>query len=57
MMNALEWYFKIDQKYHEEVYDLLQVLENDLMDEQAEKAQETALKRLNELVAITSIPK
>ena len=45
----IEYYRDINEKYHDEVYKLINILEISIVDEATEKEQEKALARLEEL--------
>lgn len=45
----IEYYFSINEKYHDEVYDLINILEISIVDEATAKMQEKTLARLEEL--------
>lgn len=45
----INYYRDIDKKYHDEVYELIQVLEVDFVDTETEEQQTKAMERLEEL--------
>lgn len=49
-MNSLEYYAKIDSQYHDRVYELLQILEQDMDFGELEEQQQAAQEELEDLV-------
>ncbi len=45
----IEYYFEIDEKYHDEVYELINILQISIVNEKTAKQQQKALERLEEL--------
>lgn len=52
-MVFIEYYLKTDEKYHSEVYELIQILEYDQIDADREKEQDKAAERLEVLVELS----
>lgn len=52
-MDILFYYLETDEKYHGEVYELLQIIQQDQIDEEVEAQQKKAQKRLDELVRLS----
>jgi hypothetical protein len=53
-LDAFEYYRNIDPKYHDEVYELLEVVERDTVFDTDKLAHDAALKRLEELTKLSS---
>lgn len=54
MMILFDYFLKTDDKYHDEVDRLIRVLENDLIDDEAEAEKEKAQERLDQLVKLSN---
>lgn len=52
-MNPFEYYLLIDESYHGEVYDLIQIISQDIVTPEDEKEIQRAQERLDELIAKT----
>lgn len=52
-MNDFEYYLKTDPKYHDEVYELLEILAQDVGDAELEEQQAQAKLNLGELVKLS----
>lgn len=50
----LDYYLRTDEKYHDEVYELLLILETDQVDDEAAAQIAAAEERLDELVRISN---
>lgn len=53
-MNNFDFFLTIDEKHHDEVYELIKILEVDIIDDEMAKEQEKALKRLEELQRLSA---